>query len=205
MLLHFIHSFKKAYLFSNCLRLCIKNGLEPARPFHFITFVAQRRDVVHDVISARPYIGHTSAIDAGQNKPENRQRREIKLFVVKQPAHYGMESPKRVNEFWGQSETTRISACGRTHLRTGVWRNRPESASGPAALFPPNPRPAPAVPAPGSSPASPVPVPADPTNYGGQRSRLRRMRRDRRADTKLSQTSVWVHFFGSADRRGWQR
>jgi len=130
MLLHFIHSFKKALFFSNCLRLCIKNGLEPARPFHFITIVAQcqrrdanrhqQRDVVHDVISARPYIGHTSAIDAGQNKPENRQRREIKLFVVKQPAHYGMESPKRVNEFWGQSETTRISACGRTHLRTGV-------------------------------------------------------------------------------------
>lgn len=177
-----------------------------------ITFIAQRqrRDVVY-VISASPYSPNThnttltSAIDAGQNKPENRYRREIKLFVVKHPAHYGMESPNRVNEFWGQSETTRISACGRTHPRTGVWRNRPEFVTGPAALLHPNPRPAPAVPAPGSAPASPVPVPADPTNHGGQRSRLRRMRRDRRTDTKLPQTSVWVHFLGSADRRGWQR
>lgn len=135
---------------------------------------------------------------------EPTSQRRNKTLLCQTPARYGMESPNRVNAFWGQSETKRISACGRTHLRTGVWQNRPET-SGPAALFHPNPLPAPAVPAASSASAPLVAVPADPPNHGDQcqRSRVGCLRWHRRADPELSQTSVWVHFSGSADRWGW--
>ncbi len=173
------------------------------------TFSLSPRDAKVYVINVRLFSPNTQLWLPRSMLAKTNRRTDIAEkhnFLVKPPASYGMERPTRVNAFWGQSETDRTSARKRTHLRTGVWRNRPETA-GPAALVHPNPPPPPGVPAESPPPAPSVSDPADPPSHGGQRqrSRLRGLRGNRRADPKLPQTSVRVHFCGSADRRGRER